>query len=164
MIRIEGNKSALYQWDLNQRVVLTDIASISAGIEVHYSITYNLEESCLVAPSYFENGNIYADIPNKLLQQSGVVSVYLYVQDENKAWTEHRVEIIIIPRSKPANYVYTETQTEVFSFKELEKRIEEIHNDNGQLSTLIKEDMLPAVYDENGKIITDENGKILLRY
>lgn len=33
-----------------------------------------------------------------------------------------------------------------------------------QLNMLIETDMLPAVYNEDKKILTDENGKIVLRY
>lgn len=33
-----------------------------------------------------------------------------------------------------------------------------------QLNALIETDMLPAVHDENSAILTDENGKIILRY
>lgn len=110
MIQIEGGKAALYQWDLNQRLILTSVGAITAGIEVHYSSIYDNEECCLAALSYFEDGNIYADIPNKMLQQSGTISVYLYVQEENKAWTEHRTEILVMPRKKPYNYVFGETQ------------------------------------------------------
>lgn len=37
-------------------------------------------------------------------------------------------------------------------------------NDETQLQTLIETDMLPAVYDDDGTILTDENGRIVLRY
>jgi hypothetical protein len=33
-----------------------------------------------------------------------------------------------------------------------------------QIAVLIKEDMLPAVYNLDGKILTDENGNVILRY
>lgn len=33
-----------------------------------------------------------------------------------------------------------------------------------QVAALIETDMLPAVHDADGKILTDENGKIILRY
>lgn len=118
MIEIEGNKPALYQWDLNQRLVLTDINRISAGIEVHFSTTQNHEECCLSAPSYKDGKEIFADIPNVLLQTKGIISVYLYIQEENKAWTEYSAELLVVPRSRPANYVYTET--EVLNYKQLE--------------------------------------------
>ena len=137
MIRIEGNKSALYQWDLNMRVILTNIP---AGTEVHYSnIKDNVSESCITAVSYSENGYVYADIPNKLLQISGIILVYLYIQDEDKAWTEFKTEIVVLPRKKPANYVYTET--EIKTFESLEKRIGNLND----LTTQAKNNLVAAI-------------------
>lgn len=118
MIKLEGDKLSLYQWDLNQRVILSNIA---AGIEVHFSDIYNTQDDCLVVKAYEENGFVYANIPNILLQKSGIIVAYLYVNHGNKAWTEHRAEILVLARSKPADYVYTET--EIFSYKKLEDRM-----------------------------------------
>lgn len=124
MIRLESNKSALYQWDLNMRVILTNVP---AGTEVHYSnASYNMDENCITVVSYSENGCVYADIPNKILQTSGVVLAYIYIQDEDKAWTEFETEILVLPRKKPTDYIYTET--EIKTFESLEKRIESLES------------------------------------
>jgi preprotein translocase subunit Sec63 len=40
----------------------------------------------------------------------------------------------------------------------------ELVTDESQIEMLIKADMLPAVYNIDGKILTDENENILLRY
>lgn len=104
------------------RVILTNVP---AGTEVHYSnANYNMDENCITVVSYSENGCVYADIPNKILQTSGVVLAYIYIQDEDKAWTEFETEILVLPRKKPADYVYTET--EIKTFESLEKRIENL--------------------------------------
>lgn len=42
--------------------------------------------------------------------------------------------------------------------------IDALPDDTEQLSMLIEADMLPAVHDANGAILTDESGKIILRY
>lgn len=186
VIRIEGNKPALYQWDLNMRVILTNVP---IGTEVHYSnINDNTDENCITSVSYSENGCVYADIPNKLLQISGIILVYLYIQDEDKAWTELKTEIIVLPRKKPANYVYTET--EVLTYKKLEVKLDQTQDmignladletaskdnlvdaineanlsDTETLNLLIEEDILPAVCNADGAILTDQNGNIVLRY
>lgn len=39
-----------------------------------------------------------------------------------------------------------------------------VSDPDNQLASLIETDMLPAVYNENNKILTDENGRIILRY
>ena len=153
VIRIEGNKSTLYQWDLNMRVILTNVP---AGTEVHYSNTNdNTDENCITVVSYSENGCVYADIPNKFLQTSGIVLVYLYIKDNDKAWTEFKTEIIVLPRKKPADYVYTET--EIKTFESLEKRIENL--EKGETN----DDMIDALY-ETGVInpVADSSGSILL--
>lgn len=153
VIRIEGNKSTLYQWDLNMRVILTNVP---AGTEVHYSNTNdNTDENCITVVSYSENGCVYADIPNKFLQTSGIVLVYLYIKDNDKAWTEFKTEIIVLPRKKPADYVYTET--EIKTFESLEKRIENL--EKGETN----DDMIDALY-ETGVInpVANSSGAILL--
>lgn len=106
MIRIEGNRTALYQWDSNQRIILNDIF---AGTQVHFTDEHSAESECLVVMSYQENGQIFANVPNILLQNSGTINVYIYVEKEDKAYTEYFSEILVLPRKKPQNYVYTET-------------------------------------------------------
>ena len=41
MILLEDNRKALYQWDLNQRLILTDI---EAGTEVQIADSNNTDE------------------------------------------------------------------------------------------------------------------------
>lgn len=53
--------------------------------------------------------------------------------------------------------------------RDIEDIIEEVEgnivqSDNEIIADLIETDMLPAVYNTEGKILTDENGKIVLRY
>lgn len=121
MILLENNRKALYQWDLNQRLILTDI---EAGTEVQISDSNNTDEYCLTTKAYNENGNVYAKIPNIYLQKSGILYVYIYVYQEDKSYTKYYTEIIVLPRKKPADYVYTET--EIKTFESLEKRINRI--------------------------------------
>lgn len=107
MILLEDNREALYQWDLNQRLILIDI---EAGTEVQISDSNNTDEYCLTSKAYNENGNVYAKIPNIYLQKSGILYVYIYVYQEDKSYTKYYTEIIVLPRKKPSNYIYTETE------------------------------------------------------
>lgn len=118
MIKLEFDKPALYQWDLNMRI---ELENIPAGVEVHYSDNQNTQNECPVLLSYEEDGKVYANIPNIYLQKSGIISVYIYVKENNKGYTKHYSEIFVLPRKKPSDYVYTET--EVKSYETLEKRI-----------------------------------------
>ena len=107
MIMIEGEKSNLYQWDLNMRLLLINIP---VGVEVHFDDVHNTVQNCPKVVSYEEDGNVYADIPNIFLQKPGMITVYIYVQEENKRYTKYNIEILVLPRKKPADYVYTETE------------------------------------------------------
>lgn len=107
MILLEDNRKALYQWDLNQRLILIDI---EAETEVQISDSNNTDEHCLTTKAYNENGTVYAKIPNIYLQKSGILYVYIYVHQEDKSYTKYYTEIIVLPRKKPSNYIYTETE------------------------------------------------------
>ena len=106
-IKTEGDRPALYQWDLNMRVILTDVP---AETEVQISDSNNTDEHCLTSKAYNENGNVYAKIPNVYLQKSGILYVYIYVYQEDKSYTKYYTKIIVLSRKKPSNYVYTETE------------------------------------------------------
>lgn len=150
MIRIEGNKVALYQWDLDQRIILDDV---NDNIEVHFDDAYDDGES-LTTETYKENGQIFANIPNILLQKNGIICVYVYVEGEKNAYTKHYAEILVLKRDKPTDYVYTET--EIKSFENLAKRLERLEGggSGGAGSSL------PVVSEEDdGKVLSVENGK-----
>lgn len=43
-------------------------------------------------------------------------------------------------------------------------KLSDLVTSDEQLDMLIEADMLPAVHDSSGAILTDENGNIILRY
>jgi hypothetical protein len=65
-----------------------------------------------------------ADVPNILLQKAEPIKAYLYTQaaDGTRTRSFHRFDVIA--RSKPEEYVYTET--EVLNYSSLVSRIDEI--------------------------------------
>ena len=69
---------------------------------------------------YEENGIRFANVPNVLLQET--YDLYVYAYDKN--FTKYQYRFKIIPRIKPSDYVYTET--EIYSYRKLEKRIDDI--------------------------------------
>ena len=155
MILIEGNREALYQWDKNQRVVLRNI---NAGTEVHFSDVNDTEECCPVLEAYEENGQIYANIPNIFLQKNGIIYVYIYVQEEDKSYTSHHTELIVLPRKKPSDYIYTET--EVLHYKTLEQRLTQLESDIEEALDSIIDIQHELMGDTNIEIPTDpDDGK-----
>lgn len=115
MITIENKRKRLYQWDLGQRLVIEGYA---AGIEVHCALIENGlpvpprldRRSALVVIAYDEDGTLYADIPNILLQKAGELNVYIYPEEDGRAHTAEQRHFTVIPRERPADYVYTETE------------------------------------------------------
>ena len=112
---VEGN---LYQWDTG-RVVQIDPDSGYVIHEVHF--TTKKMDFAYVAKTYIENGNTYCKIPNILLQQ--YYDIYCYEVRENADGEESVSTSVfkVIKRNRPADYIYTET--EKFTYKELEHRV-----------------------------------------
>ena len=63
----------------------------------------------------------------------------------------------------PALPVWAQLDERVAALEEQEKE-EQQAEDLAAIAALIEADMLPAVHDASGAILTDENGNIILRY
>ena len=149
---LEGDKIALYQWDLNQRLIFTDIQE---NAQVHFSKVDDDKES-LVLLTYEENGKYYCNIPNILLQEKGIIYVYIYVQEDDKTHTKYEAEILVLFREKPSDYIYTET--EVLSLESLEKRVKRIEEE-GIPEGLIEETVDKYLTENPLEIEVDESLK-----
>ena len=115
MFRIEDGRKEFYQWDLDRRVIVSD-PTIK---EVHFC---NKTDDCsLVVEVYEENGVYFANVPNILLQEDWRIHVYAYC---GECYTKQEAVFKVIPRSKPADYVYTET--EVKRWEEIEQRCNDV--------------------------------------
>lgn len=182
MINLIGGK--LYQWDTGRKVrVSVDCKPVS---EVHFS-TLGEANALVVLPYETEKG-IVANIPNILLQNNLGICVYVVSAAEDGESTITKRTFTVATRPKPEDYICTET--EVLSYTSLDKRMKALEENGGSVKTvngegpdengnievvalpdnaeqiemLIEADLLPAVYDADGKILTDENGNIVLRY
>lgn len=110
--------SALYQWELGRKVqiFLAPDMRVAAVQFAHMGDA----EALNVEPRE-ENGIIVADIPNILLQSGQKIAVFLVDVNENKVETTTHAVLPVIPRPRPTDYVYTET--EVLSWQALEARV-----------------------------------------
>lgn len=107
----------MWQWDSNQRILVED----PTITEVHFC--NKTTPNSLVVETYTDDtydGKVYAEIPNILLQEDWDICVYAFCN----CYTKVEERIKVKARSKPSDYVYTET--EVKSWSELEKRIDDI--------------------------------------
>ena len=103
----------IYQWDINRKIKVDESVQ-----EVHFAI----DESHALVTLPIDN---IASIPNVLLQSGNDITVYMVIDNQT---TKHS-KIRVIKRAKPDDYVYTET--EVFSYKQLEERIKNLEDNSG---------------------------------
>lgn len=125
MFRLENGRKELFQWDSNQRLIIED-NSIN---EVHYC--NNTDSYSLVTEVYEENGKRYSDIPNILLQDNWNINIYAFDKDYTKHYKIYRVNA----RTKPADYIYTET--EVKTWEKIVKYNEELTATIGDIEAAI---------------------------
>lgn len=104
MFQILDGRTSFWQWDLGQRLVVGD----DVCNQVHFC---NRTDNCsLVCEVYEENGQRLVDVPNILLQTAATITVFAYVHTANEGRTKHSEQFMVLQRTKPADYVYTETE------------------------------------------------------
>lgn len=136
MFKIHDGRDKFYQWDLNRKLVVED-ASIK---EVHYC---NRTGDCSLITKVYELDGLYvSDVPNILLQDNWDIRVYAY----DSEYTKHSTVYNVVARTRPDNYVYTET--EMRKWENLEARIDEIEQ-NGISEEAIG-NAVSKYLDENG--------------
>ena len=114
MFRIFDGRDFFYQWGLDRKLIVDD----TSIVEVHFC---NKTGDCsLVCETYLEGGLTVVDVPNILLQDDWRIFVYAY----DSSYTKFSAEFDVMRRTRPADYVYTET--EVKTFDALEKRVESL--------------------------------------
>lgn len=107
----------LYQWDLNRQVNIMLPEGVQAN-EVHFA--HSEDKKALVVRIKEIDGIYVADIPNILLQSEKRILVWI-VNDNQTLYTK---SLAVLPRIKPDDYVYTET--EILRIADIEKRIAEL--------------------------------------
>lgn len=114
----------LYQWDANQKVIITGL-NVAGEVNVHFC---NIDsEFALITRAEVTADSISAEVPNILLQKPKPVVLYVY--NTNASTGERTVymsRITIIPRPRPADYIYTETET--LHYSALDERIRALEN------------------------------------
>ena len=127
MIKIYNGREHFFQWDLNQKVIIDE----PTATEVHFC---NRTDDCsLVCEVYEEDGRRVANVPNILLQQDWDIRVYIYCSD----YTKIEKRFVVARRSKPADYVYTET--EIKSLDSLDNRVCNLEDEDIRLNRRIDE-------------------------
>ena len=121
MFRIEDGRENFYQWDTNRKILVDD-TSIT---EIHFC---NKTDDCSLVTEVVDG---VANVPNILLQDDWDIRVYAFASDYTKL--EKRFKVV--RRTKPADYIYTET--EVKRFEDLGKRIYVVETNIENMKPLI---------------------------
>lgn len=154
MFKILDGRKYFYQWDINRKIIVSD----ETIKEVHFC---NRQSECsLVCEVYTENDLNVVDVPNIILQKNYCINVYAY---DGEA-TRHSKTFLVKARSKPEDYVYTET--EVKNYESLKAYVEEsIKNiDIPEVNITVDEEMSDtsenAVQNKVVKAYVDKNKDI----
>lgn len=99
-IKLDGDR--LYQWDLNRRVIIDD----PTILYVH--MARKSDAVALTLKTFEEDGIIYADIPNMLLQTGERIYVYAIKNGD----TVYETWFGVKDRPKPSDYLYEPTEVE----------------------------------------------------
>lgn len=135
MFSIFDGRAKFYQWDLDRKLIVDD-NSIN---EVHFC--NRTDECSLVCEVYDLDGKRVVNVPNILLQTDWRINVYGY----DKNYTKHNEVFEVVRRSKPADYVYTET--EIKNYDDLAERLAQIE-ENG-ISDEAVESAIEKYLEEN---------------
>lgn len=104
MFKIYDGRDSFYQWDTERKLIVND-ASIT---EVHFSDV--VDSVALVCEVYDFEGVRVANVPNILLQTEWKINAYAFTDKHTKVSASFKV----LPRSKPSDYVYTETEVKTY--------------------------------------------------
>jgi hypothetical protein len=103
-LKMPGSRLHFWQWDTGQRL---EVQNQDCG-EVHFC---NGTTNCALVVSIrnAEGGARVVDIPDVILQTAGIFSAYLFQRRSDGTETKHEYRFRVDPRSRPSDYIYTET-------------------------------------------------------
>lgn len=126
MFIIFNERKQFWQWDTGQRLIVDD----DVCPEIHFCNGTN--ECALVCKVYEKDGIRLVDVPNILLQSAKTINVFAYIRDENEQYTKRSQAFFVMPRTKPSDYVYTET--EVLNYYSLDERLKRVETGGGAIN------------------------------
>lgn len=142
MLRIYDGRNEFFQWDLNQKLIITDMTVK----EVHF-YNKNSEAALVCEVRNLADDLLVVDVPNILLQDVWPIKACAHC--EHSATKEAQV-FNIVARSKPADYVYTET--EIRTWEDHEERLTALEAGGGAGGSITL-DKIPMGINLRGKTI-----------
>lgn len=111
---------SLYQWDINQELVIRGL-NLSVAPEIHFS-NANMDRA-IVRQSTLDKGVVTVQIPNSMLQSALTIKAYVGVYKGSTFTVIETIEIPVIAKNRPSDYVIEKLDDEVYSFDRLENEI-----------------------------------------
>lgn len=111
---------SLYQWDINQVLNIIGL-NIDVAPEVHFN-NANMDRA-IVRHASLINGNVVVNIPNSILQEALRIKAYIGIYEGTTFKVIETVEIPVIGRARPYDYVFEDTDGEIYSFKAIENTV-----------------------------------------
>ena len=145
MFRIADGREYFYAWDLDRQIIVDD-PSIT---EVHFC---NRTEDVSLVVAVVDG---LANVPNILLQSSFDMRVFGY---DGKA-TRYDAVFKVKAKTKPSDYVYTET--EIKSYEYLENKIREIE-EQGWSNEIVEKSVTEYMYQHPLSIYDDGAGNVFI--
>lgn len=134
MFKIYDGREHFFQWDVDRKLIIDD----PEIVEVHF--TNRTTDYALACATYVEDGKTLVNVPNILLQTDWRIQAYAY----DGKHTKHSACYVVNTRSKPTDYIYTET--ELLNYKELAEDFYDALGDINSALGLLHE------YAENVKV------------
>ena len=137
--------SDLKQWDIGRKVQL-----IGAKADQFHFENHSTKNALVIIPTE-QDGALVGEVPNILLQSCQRIIVHAVEVGEDYERTLFSQVLSVMPRQKPDDYVYTES--EVASYTALEKRLAKIEKNGIPSPQTAKVGQVISVkaVDENGK-------------
>lgn len=154
---------SLYQWDLNQVLSVTGL-NLPVAPEVHFSNA--VMDKAIVRQATKVNDVVNVSIPNSLLQEPLRIHAHIGIYEGSTFKVVEKVEIPVIARKRPGDYRIQDNDEEIYSFRALENRIDNIvanNNDTEGNSELvdIRTDIDGNVHDSAGAAVRKQISDLL---
>lgn len=120
---------SLYQWDINQDLVISGL-NLPIAPEIHFA-NANMNRA-IVRQSTLNSGVVTVRIPNSILQEAATIKAYVGLYDGDTFKVVETIEIPVIAKARPVDYVFEDTSGEIYSFKALENTIADLVSPDGK--------------------------------
>ena len=124
--QLDDGRQCVYQWESGRYMTFSDIEECPT-----VSFFNPSSNEAYVVETENEDGNIRVQIPNELLQLDSKIRFYCTAVDTEGQYVEFAGVILLIPRQKPADYVYV--PTEILTFENVLAKVTDLRDETEDL-------------------------------